>query len=357
MPQKVRRLWPVFLLIVLVLAGVGVYLMLHAGEVSTDDAAIDGRVATISAKVSGYVKTLNIDDNQMVKAGDVLLEVDPADYIIRRDRAEAALGAAIAAASASKNTLETTDISAPSNLESAQAQVAAAQANWEKADADLKRMQRLGNEARSQEQLDQAVASEKAAQSTLTDTKAKLRSAETAPKTIATAQANADELAAQVDQAQADYDQAAKDLNDTKIIAPMDGRITKRGVERGDYIQPGQALSSLVGTDLWVTANFKETQLEHMQPGQPVDIKVDAFPDLKIEGKVDSVQSGTGSRFTAFPPENATGNFVKIVQRVPVKIVFTSKIDENVVLGPGMSVESTVHTRDAGDTKETDEDK
>src|SRR5271168_20299 len=164
MPEKVRRLWPIFLFIILVLAGTGFYLYLHAGEESTDDAAIDGRVVTLSPKVSGYVKTLNIDDNQVVKAGDVLLEIDPTDYIIRRDHAKAAFDAATAAASASQNTLETTDISAPSNLTSAQAQVAAAQANWEKADADLKRMQRLGNEARSQEQLDQAVATEKATQ-------------------------------------------------------------------------------------------------------------------------------------------------------------------------------------------------
>jgi membrane fusion protein (multidrug efflux system) len=356
MPEKVRRLWPIFLFIALVLAGTGVYLYLHAGEESTDDAAIDGRVVTLSAKVSGYVKTLNIDDNQIVKAGDVLLEIDPTDYINHRDHAKAALDAATAAASASQNTFETTNISAPSNLESAQAQVAAAQANWENADADLKRMQRLGNEARSQEQLDQAVATEKAMLSSLEDAKARLRAAETAPKTIAAAQANADELAAQVKQAQADYDQAEKDLSDTKIVAPMDGRITKRGVERGDYIQPGQALGSLVGTDLWVTANFKETQLTHMQPGQSVDIHVDAFPSLKLTGKVDSLQSGTGSRFTAFPPENATGNFVKIVQRVPVKIVFTSKPDDDVVLGPGMSVEPTVHTKDAGDAKENDGD-
>jgi membrane fusion protein, multidrug efflux system len=351
--EKAKKLWPIFLLIVVILVGVGIYVFMHRGEESTDDAAIDGRVVTISAKVSGYVKTLNINDNQVVKAGDILLEIDPTDYQNKRDHARAALDAATAAASASQNNMETTDISAPSNLESAKAQVDSAQANWEKADADLKRMQRLTNEARSQEQLDQAMASERAAKSTLEDSKARLRSAETAPKAIAAARANADELTAQQKQAEADFAQAEKDLNDTKVIAPMDGRITKRGVERGDYVQPGQALTSLVGTDLWVTANFKETQLEHMVQGQKVDIRVDAFPNLKLEGKVDSLQSGTGSRFTAFPPENATGNFVKIVQRVPVKIIFTS-LPDDVVLGPGMSVEPTVYTHGDGHSKTAD---
>jgi membrane fusion protein (multidrug efflux system) len=354
--EKAKKLWPIFLLILVVLTGVGIYVFMHAGEESTDDASIDGRVVTISPKVAGYVKTLNVDDNQVVKVGDVLLEIDPTDYIIRRDHAKAVLDAAISGASASENTLETTNISAPSNLTSAQAQVAAAQANWEKADADLKRMQRLGPEARSQEQLDQAIASEKSAQSSLEDSKARLRSAETAPRTIAAARANADQLDAQVKQAEADYEQAQKDLDDTKVLAPMDGRITKRGVERGDYVQPGQALTSLVGTELWVTANFKETQLTHMRAGQPVDITVDAFPSLKMTGKIDSVQSGTGSRFTAFPPENATGNFVKIVQRVPVKIVFTSKTANNITLGPGMSVESTVHTKGGDEAKNDNTD-
>jgi membrane fusion protein (multidrug efflux system) len=323
----------------------GVYILLHLGEQSTDDAAIAAHIVTISPKVSGYVKALHIDDNQIVKAGDVLMEIDPQDYQIRVDHARAALEAAEAGHNASRKTLETTRISAPSSLEAAKAQVDAARANWEKAANDLKRMQRLGDEARSREQLDAAVAAEKNARSQLEDTKAKLRSAETAPKVIASAKSNADEQEAGVKQAQANLEQAEKDLNDTKILAPMDGRITNRSVERGDYVQPGQQLTSLVGTELWVVANYKETQLTKMHIGDKADIRVDAFPNAKLEGKIDSFQYGTGARFSAFPPENATGNFVKIVQRVPVKIVFTRQPDPKLTLGPGMSVVPTVYTK------------
>jgi len=339
------RIIKIILVVAVVLTGIAVYVVLHLGEESTDDAALDGRTVTISAKASGYVKILNINDNQSVKTGDVMLEIDPADYLIRRDHALAALDAARAAASASRSNVKTTHISAPSNLDAARAQVSAANANWEKAASDLSRMQRLSNEARSQQQLEQAVAVEKSMRSNLEDAKAKLRSAETAPNTIAEAQANSDQLAAQVTQAEADLAQAESDLSDTKLIAPMDGRITVRNVENGSYVQVGQQLGVLVSSDLWVTANFKETQLEHMQPGQKVDIKIDAFPGAKLEGKIDSIQAGTGARFSAFPPENATGNFVKIVQRVPVKITFTNSPDPSLALGPGMSVVPTVYTK------------
>ncbi len=332
-------------LLAALLAG-GAYMFIHRGEESTDDAAIDGSAVTISPKIAGYVKALNIDDNQSVKAGDVLLEIDPSDYVIRRDRAQAALEAAEAAASASQNNMETTDVSAFSNLTAAHAQVAAAEAAENKALNDLKRMESLTNEARSQQQLDQAIANERSARSNLEDTRAKLRSAATAPKAVAAAQASRDQLEAQVKQAQADLAQAESDLANTKLVAPIDGRITRRSVARGDYVQPGQQLSSLVGSNVWVTANFKETQLKHMRPGQRVKIEIDAFPDLKLEGKVDSVQSGTGAYFSAFPPENATGNFVKIVQRVPVKIVFDKTPDASLTLGPGMSVVPVVDTKD-----------
>jgi len=350
-----------FLIILTLAIGGGIYLFIHRGEQTTDDAAIDGRTITISPKISGYVVSLNVNDNQVVKAGDVLLEIDPTDYTIRRDHAKAALEAAQDAASGSNSDKETTDISAPSNLDAAQAQVVSAQANWDKAVADLNRMQRLSNEARSQEQLDQAVAAEKAASSNLEDARAKLRSAETAPKAMAAAQAQSDRLQAQVKQAEADLAQAEYDLQNTKIIAPVDGRITKRAVERGDYVQPGQQLGSLVGTELWVTANFKETQLEDIRPGQRATITIDAFPNLNLEAKVDSIQSGTGAFFSAFPPENATGNFVKIVQRVPVKLILKHAPDPALTLGPGMSAIATVYThgdepRDENKSSDTSKD-
>ena len=301
-------------------------------------------MVTISAKVAGYVKTLNIDDNQAVKAGDVLLEIDPTDYQIRRDRAQAALEAAQAAAQAAHNHFVVMGITAPANLEAAQAQESLAQVAWEKATQDLRRQQRLSNEARSQEQLEQALAAEKTTHATLQDAQAKVRAAKTAPTAIAQAQFTRDQGAAQVRQAEADLAQAEADLANTRIVAPRDGHIAKRGVARGNYVQTGQALAALVGADLWVIAHFKETQLRHMHPGLPVAIQIDAYPQLQLTGKVESIQSGSGAFFSAFPPENATGNFVKVVQRVPVKIMLDQRPDANLVLGPGMSVVPTVFT-------------
>lgn len=338
----------VFSVILAAVIGAGAYYYVHRSEVSTDDAAIDGRTVVLSPKVQGYVKALHVQDNQLVKANDVLLEIDPTDYIIRRNRAKAALAAAQAAANASHSNLETTTVSAPSNIDAAQAQLASAEATWEKSSSDRQRMEILFSfGACSRQQLDQAIATERSDRSTLDKLRAELRSANTAPSVIAAAKNTSDQLQAQVKQAEADLEQTENDLANTKIIAPMDGRITKRSVEIGNYVQAGQQLSSLVGTELWVVANFKETQLEYMRPGQPVDIRIDAFPNVKLHGKVDSMQSGTGSHFSLFPAENATGNFVKIVQRIPVKIVFDSALDDTLHLGPGMSVIPTVYTEGA----------
>ena len=334
------------LITTVVIAGIAIatYIWLERGLVSTDDATLTSHTVTLSPKVPGYVKVLTIKDNQRVKAGDVLLEIDPSDYLIRRDKAQAAFEAAKAAASASHSNMETTNISAPSNRDAAQAQVESATANWEKAKHDLQRMQILSNEARSQEQLDLAIANEKANQSSLVDARAKLRTAETAPKAMAAARAMSEQLSAQFNQAKADLAQADNDLANTKLLAAIDGIITNRGVEQGNYVQVGQQLASLVGTELWITANYKETQLEHIRIGQAVTVTIDAYPELSLKAKVDSIQSGTGAYFSAFPPQNATGNFVKIVQRVPVKIVFDSQPDAALPLGPGMSVIPTIYT-------------
>lgn len=335
--------------ILVVVVGVSTYFYSHRSEVSTDNAAIEGRTVVVSPKVQGYVKTLNIQDNQLVKAGDVLLEIDSTDYIIRRDRAKATLAAAQAAANASHRNLETTTVSAPSNVDGATAQVASAEATWQKTFSDRQRMESLFNVgACSRQQFDDAIAIEKSSRSALEKMRADLRSANTAPSVIAAAKDTSQQFQAQVKQAEVDLVQAENDLTNTKIIAPMDGRITKRSAEIGTYVQAGQQLSSLVGTELWVVANFKETQLEHMQPGQPVDIHIDAFPNVKLHGKVDSLQAGTGSHFSLFPAENATGNFVKVVQRVPVKIIFDSIPDGDLHLGPGMSVIPTVYTERVG---------
>ncbi len=343
MPLPKTKKFRIILGLAVVVLAVLIYILLHMNEETTDDATIEAHVVTLSPKVSGYVKSVNVTDNQQVKAGDVLMEIDPADYVIKRDRATASLEAARAAFESSNHTFETTEISAPSNLDAASAQVAAAEANWQKARNDLKRMQRLSDQARSREQLDEAVAMEKTAFSNLQDARAKQRTANTAPKAIASARFNAVQLGAEVKKAQADLAQAEKDLADTKIIASIDGHMTKRSAEIGDYIQTGQQVAYLVGNDMWVIANFKETQLKNMKAGQAAIIRIDAFSGAKLDAKVDSVQTGTGARFSSFPPENATGNFVKIVQRVPVKIFFTTNPD--LPIGPGMSVTPTVYTR------------
>ncbi|MCE5284313.1 MAG: HlyD family secretion protein [Pelosinus sp.] len=341
--SKLVKILTIFLIAAI---GAGAYFYLHRGEVSTDDAIIDGRTVVLSPKVLGYMKTVNIEDNQLVKTGDVLFEIDPTDYIIRRDRAKAALAAAQAAADASNNNVKTTMISAPSTVDAADAQVASSAATWEKAFSDRQRMESLfAAGACSRQQFDQAIATEKSTRANLDALRANLRSANTAPTVIATAKATSDQLQAQIKQAENDLAQAENDLANTKIIAPMDGRITKRSVEIGNYVQAGQQLATLVGTDIWVVANFKETQLEYMHPGQSVNIRVDAFPNVQLRGKVDSIQSGTGSYFSLFPAENATGNFVKTVQRVPVKIIFESMPDGAPQLGPGMSVVPTVYTK------------
>jgi membrane fusion protein (multidrug efflux system) len=281
-------------LLVLILA-FGVYWVLHRGQETTDDAQIDATIVTISPKVSGYIKTLHVDDNTLVKAGAVIAEIDPIDYQLKHDRTVAA-------------------------GQSAHAMLTVAEVNYEKAQKDLARLQELGKLASSRQQLDDAMTAIKTTEASVSDAKGK------------------------IELAKAEFAQTEKDLNDTKLVAPMAGRVTRKGVEQGDYVVPGEQLMSIVSSDIWITANFKETQLTHMKVGQPVDIEVDAFPDETWHGTIDSFQSGTGARFSAFPAENATGNFVKIVQRVPVKIKLDKQPDANRPLGPGMSVIATVHT-------------
>ncbi|MFO1243146.1 MAG: HlyD family secretion protein [Rickettsiales bacterium] len=341
-PRKKR-----FLIIFGVLAAVaaGIYAWVSAGREKTDDATLEAHVVAIAPKVSGYVVTLDVDDNQQVKKGDLLFAIDPRDYQIALDKAKAELASAEAKLAAEGHNYATTKVSAPSSLESARSQVAAANAEWVRAANDLRRYQKLNELARSRQRLDESIAAEKKARSDLADAKARLQSAETAPNTIAAAEASVMDLQASVDIARANVAQAEKNLADTQVVAPMNGRISRREVETGAYVQPGQQLISLVGNDFWVVANFKENQLEDMKPGQRAEISIDAYPDHSYEGVVDSIQSGTGARFSAFPPENATGNFVKIVQRVPVKILFKEKPDNSLRLGAGMSVVPTVYTR------------
>jgi membrane fusion protein (multidrug efflux system) len=325
----------------LILGG-GYYWLSTRGLESTDDAYTDGTAITISPKVAGYVVKLAIGDNSRVKAGDTILEIDPRDYQVARDKAVAAQALAQAQLENARAALEIAKVKYPADLASADAAVGSAKAGYAKAHADLVRQQQVDPRATTQQQIDAARQADLAASATLEDAQAKLRIAQLVEQNVAQAEAQVKQLEAQVASAKADADQAALNLSYTHMTAPVDGWVTKRNVDLGSYLQPGQSLFSLVSPQVWVTANFKESQLTHMRPGQHVRINIDAYPDLDLEGHVDSIQMGSGSRFTAFPAENATGNFVKIVQRVPVKIVIDKGLDADHPLPLGLSVDPEV---------------
>jgi len=331
--------------IVLAVAGAAYYLMYVKGKETTDDARFDSYIVPISSKVSGYVKELHVVDNQSMKTGDLLLEIDPTDYQIIVDKAQATLEAAQAQYQQATENLTATKVSAPSSLAAAQAAVAGAQADLDNATKDAARNRKLKGVTASAREIDQTNTAEQVARAKLQEAQAQLKGAETTEQTIGGADAQTRMLAAQVEEKKAELATAKENLDNTKITAPMDGKITERTVETGAYIQPGQALLAISNPNLWVVADFKETQLEHIRVGQAVDIKVDAFPKLTLHGKIESLQAGTGARLSLFPPENATGNFVKVVQRVPVKITLDQQPDATYALAPGMSVEATVHVQ------------
>lgn len=334
---------------VLLIAGVlGGYAYYSGQTVSTDDAAIDGNTVVLSPKVQGYIKHIYVQDNQQVHAGEIVMEVDPADYETKLTTAQTALAAAQAAFDAAKHQHQETAVTAPAKVTAAEEQLKGAQAAWKKALLDKQRMTVLAQSgACAQKELDQAVAAESQTRAAAAQYEAELSAAQAAPEAIAASQSTVEQLQANVAQAQAAVTQAQRDLQHTKIVAPADGRITKRSVEAGSYVEAGTPLCTLVSQDLWVTANFKENQIKHIHPGCRVQITVDAYPAWKLTGVVDSFQAGTGSYFSLFPAENATGNFVKITQRIPVKIKLDSlPPSAALLLGPGMSVVPTVYIKD-----------
>jgi membrane fusion protein (multidrug efflux system) len=374
---------------ILVAVGVGIHYYLYARvHESTDDAFIASHTTAIAPKVASYVSRVYIDDNWHVKQGDLLVELDARDFEARLAQAQANLAAASAqhrSAEINVKVIQTTSGAgvdqaeagvqaaerqvdeAHSRLEQARAQVAAAAAEATRAKADGERYERLLEfRAVSRQERDNAVAGNSAAaanldaarqaqqaafdnlhraESQLGEAKAHLASARVAPSQVAYSRSQVDTGAAEIAQAEAEVRQAKLNLSYTKIFAPESGRITRKSVEPGGYVQVGQTLFSIVPDRLWVVANFKETQLRYMRPGQPATIKVDAYPDKVFKGHVDSIQAGSGAAFSLLPPENATGNYVKVVQRVPVKIVFDQPPDPNHPLGPGMSVEPEVKVR------------
>ncbi len=334
-----------FVLAALALAAIGggtAYWYATRNLVSTDDAYTDGNTITIAPKIAGNVTELNVTDNQRVRAGDVLLRIDARAFLAARDQAAARVISAEAQLTNARLALEIARIVDPARLDSARAQRDAVKAVLIRAEADLRRQQALPRPATAQTSVDEATAASAQTRAQLAQAEAGVRQAEPVTQTIAQAEAQLRELEGELGQARAQLLQAEVNLSDCTLTAPQDGWVTKRNVSFGTFANAGGALMSLVTPDVWVTANFKETQLNRIRPGQHVRISVDAHPGLNLRGHVDSFQMGTGGRFSAFPPENATGNFVKIVQRVPVKIVIDEGLDPNLPLPLGLSVAPTV---------------
>lgn len=317
--------------LLVVVASAFYYFRFIAPYESTDNAFIEGYVTPIAPKVPGHVVKLLATDNQEVKAGDLLLKIDPRDY----ETSLAQTRADLAAARSQSDRAQAQVTASEARVAQARAAVASAEAENQRAADDLKRYESVETRAVSRTALDQARAQARVAAA---NGEAARSQAAAAESEVALSKAGVATAAAAVQQAEARLQQAELNLSYTQVTAPETGRVTRRAVEQGAYVQPGQALMAIVPRRYWVIANFKETQLTHMRVGQPVTIKLDAYPGRKLSGHVESIQSGAGARFSLFPPENATGNYIKVVQRVPVKIVFDDAPDVQLALGPGMSV-------------------
>jgi membrane fusion protein (multidrug efflux system) len=325
-------------LLVVLIAVIFYYSLFIAPYESTDDAFIDGYVTLISPRVPGQVARLMVTDNQEVKEGDVLVEIDPRDYETSLSQAKADLAAASSQANQSRAQVNVSE----AKVAQAQAAVTAAEAEAQRANDDLKRYQSVESRAVSKSALDLALAQARSANANLEAARSQVKAAEAE---VTLSGAGVETAAAAIQQAEAKLQQAELNLSYTKIIAPMDARVTARTVQPGNYVQPGQALLALVPKDVWVVANFKETQLTYMHAGQQVELRMDAYPNRKFKGHVDSLQAGTGARFSLLPPENAVGNYIKVVQRVPVKIVFDELLPTNLDIAPGMSVVPNVKVK------------
>jgi membrane fusion protein (multidrug efflux system) len=388
-PNTRRRVIIVVVVAVLVLVAAGLWWRSTYSE-DTDDAQINGHLIQVSARIAGQVAKVYVEENQVVKAGDVIAELDPSDYKVAVENAEAALASAQANAAAANVNVPITTVNTGSNLRSADANVSGsqagvgqaekqldaaharvtqAQANYTKAQADLERYKPLvEKDVISKQQFDAAVAAADATRAAVADARANeqaavdgvkvalereaqaqagLKYAQTGPEQVAAQSARAKQAEAQVQQAQAQLDMAKLNLSYTRIVAPTAGIITRKSVEINQNVAPGQNLLMLVSLEgLWVTANLKETQLRHMSAGQAVEIEVDSTGKT-YHGKVTQIGGATGSVLSLFPPENATGNYVKVVQRVPVRIDFTDLAGEDPrhELRPGLSVEPKVRVK------------
>ncbi len=334
---------------------------------TTDDAFIDADVVQISPHVSGYVDQVDVQDNQRVNSGRLLLTIDPRDYALHVRQAEAQLQVAQAQHGASTQDVSVVSTTTAAIIQEARSAVETALADEQRAKAeqagavaqadlaraDANRYQTLfDKEEISRQRLDQALATQRAAVAQeeaaqrlvrvatgrVGEARARLAEAQSGPGQVALKKDQQTMGAASVAEAQAALAEAQLNLDYTRLTAPMAGKVTRKNVLPGQWVQPGVVLLALVSNQPWVTANFKETQLTRMRRGQRVILRVDAYPDQEWHGHIDSFQAGTGSRFSLLPAENATGNYVKVVQRIPVKIVFDETPDKLSRLAPGMSV-------------------
>jgi membrane fusion protein (multidrug efflux system) len=339
--RRLLRAGIVFALAIITIVGGALWWLEARNWVSTDDAFIDVHMVRISPQIAGRVARVLVEDNERVRAGQPLLEIDPADFTARLDQAIANEKSAAGMLAQARAQLAVSK----ANRDELRAEVGVAEANATNAAIDLQRYQRLArinSSALSRQQLDNATA---AARSSAANLAAAQRKVVAAEAQVAYARTQVETAAAGLQAAAAQLEQAKLDLSYTRLVAPEAGHIAHKNVAVGDYVQIGQNLMALVPDDVWVTANFKETDLAHMRVGQPVEIEVDAYPGTIFHGHIDSFQAGSGSAFSLLPPENATGNYVKIVQRVPVKIVFDDPPSARPMLGPGMSVVPYVRIR------------
>lgn len=327
------------------------YLGYKAGHISTDDAFVDGHVYTIASKIPGTVRRVLVDDNQRIKKGDLLVEIDPEDYEARVKETSSVLDSE----EAKLAEVRSREVAAMRQLDEAGAAVATARADLQMEEATLGQTERdakrakalFADEAFSREQYEKSDTAYDVAKARVKAARERLREAEIAVETqkafVRQVKSTSAAQQSTIGQRKAQLDTAQLNYGYTRIYAPADGYITKKSVEPGNQLQAGQPLMAVAGLgDIWVVANYKETQMKKISPGQKVSIKFDTYPDREFTGTVQSIMAGTGAVFSLFPPENATGQYVKVVQRIPVKIVLDKDTDSGHVLRIGMSAVPTV---------------
>ncbi len=349
-----RKIAGIILLVSVALVGAVVlflYIRYKATHISTDDAFIDGRIHTISSRIKGSVVAVHVQDNQRVKSGDLLIEIDPADYAVRVSEAASGVDAErarIAEVEARIQVAKTQMAEQKAAIQAARANVELQEANLEQAEKDAARAENLYRlETISKDRFEKArtaltvaAAQAKAAREQLTQAE---KAYETQTSIVRQTEALRTAQLSVIKEREAKLAAARLNHGYTKIYSPSDGYVTRKSVEVGNQIEVGQALMAVVALDdIWVTANYKETQLEKVRPGQKVRFTVDSYPGKRFTGRIESIRSGTGAVFSLFPPENATGNYVKVVQRIPVKIVLDPDTDRDHVLRIGMSVVPTI---------------